>query len=124
MRDIVMCDISGDAILFDSFYEEKVGDGENVEAKKVTADTPIFRGFFISGITCRDAGRAVVMKGLPELKIKDVFISDCTFTTRQGMVINNADGIELRNIRLQLGQGPLLKKHNSRVETVNVTEIH
>lgn len=123
VRDIVMCDIAGEAVLFDSFYEEKVGDGENVEPKPVTPDTPIFRGFYISGITCRDAGRAVVMKGLPELRIMNVVISDCTFSARQGMVINNATGVELKDIRLLLENGPVLKKHNSKVTEINVTEI-
>lgn len=123
VRDVVMCDIAGEAILFDSYYEEKVGDGENVEPKPVTADTPVFRGFFISGIVCRDAGRAVVMKGLPEKRIADVEISDCTFTAREGMVINNAESVTLKDIRLQLSQGPVLKEHNSQVERVNVTEI-
>lgn len=124
VHDIVMCDISGEAILFDSYYEEKVGDGENVEAAPVTADTPVFRGFFISGIVCRDAGRAVVMKGLAEKPIADVEISDCTFTAREGMVINNAEGVRLKNIRMQLSQGPVLKEHNSQVSQVNVVEIH
>ncbi|MDE6416787.1 MAG: glycoside hydrolase family 28 protein [Duncaniella sp.] len=123
VSDVVMCDIAGEAILFDSFYEEKVGDGENVEAAPVTADTPVFRGFFISGLVCRDAGRAVVMKGLPEKPIEKVVISDCTFTSRQGMVINNARGVTLKNIRMQLEDGPMLKEHNSEVTQVNVNRI-
>lgn len=123
VRDVVMCDIAGEAILFDSYYEEKVGDGENVEAVPVTADTPVFRGFFISGIVCRDAGRAVVMKGLPEKRIAEVEISDCTFASREGMVINNAEGVTLKNIRLQLAEGPVLKEHNSEVKQINVKQI-
>ncbi|MBD5250238.1 MAG: glycoside hydrolase family 28 protein [Bacteroides sp.] len=123
VRDVVMCDIAGEAILFDSYYEEKVGDGENVKPEPVTADTPVFRGFFISGLVCRDAGRAVVMKGLPEMHIADVSITDCTFVARQGMVINNADDIELKNVRLQLAEGPVLKEHNASVKQINVSEI-
>ncbi len=102
---VVMCDIAGEAILFDSFYQEKVGDGENAEAAPVTPDTPRFDGFHISNVICRDAGTAILCKGLPEMPVRDVDITDCTFTAERGSVINNAVDFTLTNVTFNLPTG-------------------
>ncbi len=113
ITDIVMCDISGEAILFDCFYEEKVGDGADVAAAPVTPDTPVFDGVTISNIICRDASRAILMKGLPENPIRNVTIADCSISSRTGILINNATGVTLRNINLSLPPEtpPILTNH-------------
>ncbi|MDE6342173.1 MAG: glycoside hydrolase family 28 protein [Muribaculaceae bacterium] len=102
---VVMCDIADEAILFDSFYQEKVGDGEKAAAAPVTPDTPRFDGFHISNVICRDAGTAILCKGLPEMPVRNVDISDCTFTARRGAVINNAEDFTFRNVTFNLPTG-------------------
>lgn len=102
---IVMCDIADEAILFDSYYQEKVGDAENASSAPVTDDTPRFEGFHISNVICRDAGTAILCKGLPEMPVRNVEISDCSFTARRGAVINNARDFELKNVRFSLPEG-------------------
>lgn len=102
---IVMCDIAEEAILFDSYYQEKVGDAENATAAAVTADTPLFDGFHISNVICRDAGTAILCKGLPEMPVRNVDINDCSFTSRRGAVINNAKDFVLKNVRFSLPDG-------------------
>lgn len=113
ITDIVMCDIAGEAVLFDCFYEEKVGDGADVAAAPVTPDTPVFDGVTISKIICRDASRAILMKGLPENPIKNVTISDCTISARSGAMINYAEGISLKNVTIDLPAGttPVITNH-------------
>lgn len=103
--DTVMCDIADEAILFDCYYQEKVGDAADVSAEPVTADTPEFSHIRINHITCTDAGRAIVIKGLPESRVKDVTISNCSIKSRRGVVINHADGITLDNLTLKIESG-------------------
>ncbi len=119
ISDIVMCDIADEAILFDSYYQEKVGDGENVQPQPVTADTPIFTGIHISGVICTDARRAVVMKGLPEMRPEGITISNSTITSRLGSVINHANGITFDNVTLNITDGQPVTIHGSNNIVVN-----
>lgn len=111
--DIVMCDIADEAILFDCYYQEKVGDAADVEAVAVTPDTPEFTGFHISNVTCTDAGRAIVMKGLPESRISDITIRDVSIKARQGVVVNHASDIVLENLTLQIASGDAVSSTGS-----------
>ncbi len=117
---IVMCDIAEEAILFDSYYQEKVGDGENAQTAPVTADTPRFDGFHINNIICRDAGTAILCKGLPEMPVRNVSISNCSFTSRRGAVINNAEDFSLADITFSLPPGVPMISGKSKVKTVNI----
>lgn len=110
---VVMCDIAEEAILFDSYYQEKVGDAGNAVAAPVTADTPRFDGFHISGVVCRDAGTAILCKGLPEMPVRNVDISDCSFTSRRGAVVNNAQNFVLENVTFSLPEGVVEVSGNS-----------
>lgn len=110
---IVMCDIAEEAILFDSYYQEKVGDAENAASAPVTADTPRFDGFHISNVICRDAGTAILCKGLPEMPVRNVDISNCSFTARRGAVINNARDFVLENVVFSLPEGVVEVSGNS-----------
>lgn len=120
--NIVMCDISNEAILFDSYYEEKVGDGKNALPAPVSNNTPIFKGFYISKIICRDAGRAIVMKGLPESNISDVIISDCKFTSKVGIILNHASDITIRDIELSLStkECPIITNHCESIKIIKI----
>ncbi len=102
--DVVMCDIADEAILFDCYYQEKVGDARDVKAAAVTADTPRFRDVYISNVVCTDASRAIVVKGLPEMPVSNVTVSNSTFTARQGAVINHARGFKLTDVTLVVPQ--------------------
>lgn len=112
---VVMCDIAEEAILFDSYYQEKVGDAENAPSAPVTADTPRFDGFHISNIICRDAGTAILCKGLPEMPVRNVDISNCSFTASRGAVINNAENFTLSKVKFSLPVGIREVSGNSKV---------
>ncbi|MDE6557019.1 MAG: glycoside hydrolase family 28 protein [Duncaniella sp.] len=102
---VVMCDIAGEAILFDSYYEEKVGDAYDAPGAPVTTDTPRFDGFRLSGIICRDAGTAILCKGLREMPVDNVEIINSVFTARRGAVVNNAARFTLDNVTLAVPEG-------------------
>lgn len=114
ISDIMMCDIADEAILFDCYYQEKVGDAREVEPKDVTADTPRFHDVNISNIVCTDAARPIVVKGLPEMPVSDIRVSDSSFKARGGAVINHSRGIVLSDITLDLPAGvDPVSSHNS-----------
>ncbi|MDE6377129.1 MAG: glycoside hydrolase family 28 protein [Duncaniella sp.] len=113
IEDIVMCDIAEEAILFDCYYQEKVGDARDVQAKPVTADTPRFRDVHIKDVVCTDAARAILVKGLPEMPVTNVTISNTTITARRGAVINHARDITLRDVTLVIPEGEAISSHNA-----------
>lgn len=121
---VVMCDIADEAILFDSYYQEKVGDAENAPAAPVTADTPRFNGFHISNVICRDAGTAILCKGLPEMPVRNVDIINCAFTSRRGAVINNAEIFRIENVKFALPEGVDAISGNSRPVESGISIVH
>lgn len=123
--DIVMCDIADEAILFDCYYQEKVGDAADVKPVPVTPDTPEFSHISISNVTCTDAGRAIVVKGLPERNVSDLSIMDTTIKSRRGIVINHASGVRLDNVTLQVEEGDAISTSGSEnVDEKNVKIIN
>lgn len=122
--DVVMNDIDGEAILFDMYYQEKVPLTGDVEAKPVTADTPIFRNFHISNVVCRESGRAILFHGLPEQAVENVTITDCAISAVKGIQINEANGITISNMKLEVAEGPAVGVNNSRnIEIKNLNLV-
>lgn len=116
VSDVVMCDIADEAILFDCYYQEKVGDGTDAPSAPITPNTPRFEGINIRGITCTDAGRAIVVKGLPEMNVRDINISNSSFNARSGCVINYADNVSLNGVTLDIATGkPLIQSHSKNI---------
>ncbi|HEV7782398.1 MAG TPA: glycoside hydrolase family 28 protein, partial [Chitinophagaceae bacterium] len=84
IKDIYMKDIPGEAILFDMYYMAKDPiplDGEKrelpkVEFKTVDETTPIFRNFHISNVYCNGAEKAIFVRGLPEMHVKDIVLEN------------------------------------------------
>lgn len=125
VEDIVMCDIADEAILFDSYYQEKVGDAADATAAPVSENTPRFDGFHISNVVCRDAGTAILCKGLREMPVTNVDITGCTFTARRGAVINNATpSFRLDGVTFSLPDGTEPVVSNSNPTLKNLTTIY
>lgn len=116
IKDIVMCDIAEEAILFDCYYQNKAGDVVNVPSEPVTENTPRFDGVSIENIVCADAERPIVIKGLPEMDVRNVEISNSSFCARKGSVIKYADNISLRNVTFDVTSGePLEYTHSKNI---------
>lgn len=105
---INMRDISGDAIRFDMYYaaQDPVPlSGEKRRAPRqelfpVNEATPQFRDFHISHVYCNGAARAIFIRGLPEMNIKNIFMDSMVLKSRQGMVCIQGDSIRLRAVEL------------------------
>lgn len=101
VKNIRMKDIEGDAILWDMYYFTKPPKaGEAVEVPAVTDGTPRFRNFQISDIVCNGAKRGIFIRGLPEMKVNDIELSNIVLKTDKGAEIIEANDIRMKNVTL------------------------
>ena len=113
VANVVMNDIEGEAILFEMHYGSKVPWTGDIEPQAVTPDTPVFRNFHISGITCSEAGRAILIHGLPEKRISGIHITNCSISAREGIQISEAEGVSISGLTLQVAEGPAVSVNNA-----------
>jgi DNA sulfur modification protein DndE len=120
--NIVMKDIAAEAILFDMYYMAKdpvVLAGEKreppvVETLPVTEATPQFQHFFFNNISCNGASKAIFIRGIPEMHVKDVQMSNVFIQANEGIDIQEATGVLLNNISVHAtNKNPLIYALNS-----------
>jgi hypothetical protein len=105
---INMKDIIAEAISFDMYYMAKdpvVLAGENreppkVEMMPVNETTPQFRNFHLSDITCNGASKGIFIRGIPEMHVKDIWITRATLQADKGIDIQEASNINLSNVSM------------------------
>lgn len=121
VKNIVMKDIPGSAVLFDMYYMAKdpvLLHGQKdapikVETFPVTEATPQFKNFYIQDIICDGADKAIFVRGLPEMSIKNINIKNAVFHTDKGIEITEADQINLENVKLvTVNKGTLVTVNN------------
>ncbi|MDF2379840.1 glycoside hydrolase family 28 protein [Nostoc ellipsosporum NOK] len=108
IKDIYMKDIPGEAILFDMYYMAKDPiplSGEKrelpkVEMKPVDESTPQFRNFHISNVYCNGASKAVFIRGLPEMHIRNITLENMVLQSDQGIDIQEASDIRFKNVKV------------------------
>jgi polygalacturonase len=108
IKDIYMKDIVGEAILFDMYYMAKdpvALDGEKrelpkVEFKPVDETTPQFKNFRISNVYCNGAAKAIFIRGIPEMHVKDIVLQNMVLQAKTGIEVQEASGITFKKIRV------------------------
>lgn len=103
-----MKDIPGEAILFDMYYAAKDPvplEGEKRELPKVEMlpvdeTTPQFQNFNISNVYVNGAQKAIFIRGLPEMHIKNIKIENSVFQSKEGVDIQEASNIQLNNVKV------------------------
>ncbi|MGJ7030282.1 glycoside hydrolase family 28 protein [Niabella hirudinis] len=123
IKDIFMKDIPGDAILFDMYYMAKdpvplTGEKRElpkIEQRPVDETTPRFRNIEISNVFVNGAGKAVFLRGLPEMPVKDIRISNAVFQSQKGVDIQEAANIQFKNVKVFASQtGPVIDVINGK----------
>jgi DNA sulfur modification protein DndE len=123
-----MTDIAGQAILFDMYYAAKDPvplKGEStappvMKAEPLGEGTPQFRGFHIRNVTCKGAETAILVRGLPEMAIKDISIENAVLESDKGLVCQEAENIRLKNVTLLSKETrPVLEIQNARDITLD-----
>ena len=106
--NINMKDIAGEAILFDMYYMAKdpvplageVRDAPKVELLPVTEATPQFKNFLVKNIVCDGAEKAVFIRGLPEMSIKNIAMENMVIKAKKGIICEEANGISFKNVQV------------------------
>ncbi|MDQ2769922.1 MAG: glycosyl hydrolase family 28 protein [Bacteroidota bacterium] len=120
--NITMTDIAGEAVLFDMYYAAKdpvplAGESTAppvIAAQPLNEGTPQFKGFRISNIACKGATTAILVRGLPEMSIKDISIENAVIESKKGLVCQEAENIRLKNVTLlSTDTAPVLEVQNS-----------
>jgi len=128
IRDITMKDMVGEAILFDMYYAAKdpiPAAGEKREPPKVETlpvdeTTPQFRNFHISNVVCNGAEKAIFVRGIPEMNVKNIVLENMVMQAKEGLDMTEATSITLNNVQLiTKNTDPVLNIHNSNNITLN-----
>lgn len=122
ISNITMKDIAAEAILFDMYYAAQdpvplAGEKREppkVEMIPVSDATPKFRNFYVDNIVCNGADKAVFIRGLPEMQIKNIELKNMLIQARTGIDINEATGITFTNVEIiPAGNTPVVALLNS-----------
>jgi DNA sulfur modification protein DndE len=125
ISNVRMVNLTSDAIDFDMFYEngspaeESVGVTET-NSVPVSEGTPQFRDIHIENLICRGAQDAIVLKGLPEMPIRDIELKDISITAGGGVFLTDAEGIRFQNVRVENKTGPALTQVRVKNSSVDL----
>ncbi len=133
-KNIRMKDIVGEAILFDMYYAAtdpiKInGEEDKVVVQKfpVTEATPIFRNFNIENVICDGASKALFVRGIPEMPIKNITIKNSFIRSREGIQMEEADSISIKNSTiLTTASTPMLKTIHAQhidIDTIQLKKL-
>ncbi|HTS17298.1 MAG TPA: glycoside hydrolase family 28 protein [Verrucomicrobiae bacterium] len=121
ISNVRMTDILGDAINFNMYYGgrpplDAKGELKEGEQEKVAVDegTPQFRDIHIENIVCRGARNAVVLQGLPEMPIRDIWLRNVSITSQDGMMWMDAADIHCDNVDIINSRGPVLTVYDTK----------
>ncbi len=131
INNISMFDIVTESFLFDLYYggksaSESLEDGDvipkEVSIPPVTEETPAFRNIYVKNLVSRNARRAMLFNGLPEMNITNINVENAYITSIYGAEIVESDGVKLKNVSIIPQQGPaLILKNVKNLDTVNFT---
>jgi len=118
IKNIAMKDIVTSAILFDMYYtgksptDEEMANDTNVPP--VTEATPVFKDFWVSNVACNGADKALMIRGLPEMAIKNINLENITIKANKGVEIIEAKDITLKNFYVEAkSSAPLINIINA-----------
>ena len=100
-RNIYMKDIKQEAIFFDMYYFVKFAtDGERNTSPVVNEGTPVFRDMHFEKIVCNGAQKGVFIRGLPEMPVQNIRLTDCILTAETGAELVDVDRIAIDMVEL------------------------
>jgi len=106
VRNVTMSDISRAAISINTFYKAwAVTEG---------GKAPVFRGLRIQDVTCKGAGTAVEITGLPEQPIERLTLERVTISAKAGLRATDVRGLELSGVKIEATRGPAFQMSNCR----------
>jgi polygalacturonase len=127
ISNVRMADIVRDAVNFNLYYggkspTDKDEDLAETAAPAVCEDTPQFRDIRIENVICRGAQNAVVLRGLPEMPVRDITIRNSSFTTHQGVALTDCERIVFDQVRVTVAAGEPLKTRRVRSSKLDLAK--
>ncbi len=120
VRNIYMKDIINEAILFDTYYENRPpGFVEDPNKPVPTEKIPEFRDFHFNNIYCNGATTAIAITGLPQMPIHDIQFDSILITANNGVRATEVSGISLRNVKVIAAKGPVYAWNNASDISIN-----
>lgn len=127
VTDINMTEIPGEAVLFDMYYAAKdpvplAGESNElptIKAEPLGEGTPQFKDFYIKNIVCKGAETAILVRGLPEMSIKNINIENAVIEANKGLVCVEGENINLRNVTLLTKEPTVMQVQNSKNVTLD-----
>lgn len=126
VTDVNMTEIPGEAVLFDMYYAAKdpvPQAGESNELPTIKSEplgegTPQFKNFYIKNIICKGAETGILVRGLPEMSIKNINIENAIIECNKGLVCVESEDIRLRNVSLFTQEPTVMQIQNSKNVTL------
>ncbi|MEZ0484208.1 glycoside hydrolase family 28 protein [Fibrella aquatica] len=125
-KDIFMKDIAQEAIFFDMYYFVKFAtDGQRDDRPVLNEGTPIFRNMKFENIVCHGAKKGVFIRGLPEMAVSNIALSNLVLQADKGVELIDASGISLDHVQLATtSTNPVILAENSRDLTFNTIQYN
>ncbi|MFY7816102.1 MAG: hypothetical protein ACOVRK_13055, partial [Chryseobacterium taeanense] len=76
---------------------------------------------FFKNINAVNSYEAITLFGLAEMNLKNIVIEDSQFDTKKALTIADADGIQLKNVKLKYTEGTGATIYNSK--NVNLSTV-
>ena len=119
--------IPGEAILFDMYYQAKdpvslSGESNDlpfIKSESLNDGTPQFRNFNIRNVVCKGAETAIMVRGLPEMSIKNITIENANLQSNRGFVCIEGENINLKNVTLITKSKTVMQVQNSKNVTMD-----
>ncbi len=108
INNINMLDIVHEPVSFSLYYFTQ----PTAIIPPVDETTPVFKDITIKNITCRNANKAMYFHGIPEMHIRNVNIENSVITARYGAELRESTNVTLKNVKLNIEQGPALILEN------------
>lgn len=131
INNISMYNIVTDSFLFDLYYggksaSESLEDGDEgrqiADLQPVTEKTPVFRNIYVNNLVSRNARRAMLFNGLPEMNISNIHVENTQISAEYGAELAESDGVTLKNVHIVPAKGPALVLTNVKnLKAENVT---
>jgi DNA sulfur modification protein DndE len=128
---VQMRGIENEAILFDMYYgdgdpESQATEGVDIKSVETVTDlTPRFENFFIKNVVCNGAARAILINGLPEMPVKNIFIENVYIApkTAPAISINQSRNIFLSRISYPRGTEVFLNVNGDKCENIQLEDV-
>jgi polygalacturonase len=118
-QDLTMTDVYP-AISIAAYYQDSSQSKfpTNDPPQAITETTPFIRNIHIRNLKATSTKNAGLIVGLPEAMVTNVVLQDVTITAQTGLTVGNATGIQFKNVRVKVNEGPPVFMHKAEIDYV------